>query len=745
MTGFIDSECSQMIVPKPPNEVERLAAVARFAFVARQPSQTLKEICVLAKELFGVEHANIVLVDDEDVLILTRASEGASRVPRAGSFGTLAILDSQVSVFEKIETDPRFIDRLGSIGSPKFVAATALTVEPGLNIGALCLLSGKPRDFSETDKAHLQRLATLAVNELLRQRGQLDLGNREALLSQATSLAKLGSWEFDCSAAGGAVWSDEMYRIFEIEPGGAPLTREGLTDRMTNPADREWLEAGGRISERRKAAGNTREREFEILNPSGNRRWIRSILDRTQTDDGVERVHGCMQDVTELHESRAQVERLAYRDSLTGLPNRAMFTRQFQSEILRAEERGSRVGLLMLDLDHFKDVNDTLGHDAGDALLRSVSERLVKAYRASDTVARLGGDEFAIILPDVRNKQDLIRPTEALMQLLRHPVEHGGQVFTISASVGGAIYPNDTADAAQLLKSADIALYQAKAEGRNCIVTFEPAMRETVENRSRMLREVRSGLSRDEFVLYYQPVVDIAPETVTSFEALMRWNHPQRGLLGPDAFMEAFEDKDLAMLLCDVTFDTAMKQMRAWLEQGVAFGRVALNVSAAQFRTPDLAEQIEKKLKHWGVPPSCLTIEVTENVYMGWGSDVVGETVRRLHESGVLIALDDFGTGYASLSNLKQFPIDRLKIDKSFVQNAGDNAIVQAVINLGSSLGMEVVAEGVEGVDQLKFLTASGCHQVQGYHFGRPMPAVEVPTFLRSFGAQAVDSKAGAA
>jgi EAL domain-containing protein (putative c-di-GMP-specific phosphodiesterase class I) len=270
-------------------------------------------------------------------------------------------------------------------------------------------------------------------------------------------------------------------------------------------------------------------------------------------------------------------------------------------------------------------------------------------------------------------------------------------------------------------------------------------MRETVENRSRMLREVRSGLSRDEFVLYYQPVVDIAPETVTSFEALMRWNHPQRGLLGPDAFMEAFEDKDLAMLLCDVTFDTAMKQMRAWLEQGIAFGRVALNVSAAQFRTPDLAEQIEKKLKHWGVPPSCLTIEVTENVYMGWGSDVVGETVRRLHESGVLIALDDFGTGYASLSNLKQFPIDRLKIDKSFVQNAGDNAIVQAVINLGSSLGMEVVAEGVEGVDQLKFLTASGCHQVQGYHFGRPMPAVEVPTFLRSFGAQAVDSKAGAA
>jgi diguanylate cyclase (GGDEF)-like protein len=738
MTGSRSNERSQINPPRPANEAERLAAVSKFEFVARQPSETLKEICVLAKELFSVEHANVALVADEEVLILTRAAGGVARVPRADSFTTWAILDSEVFVCRDIENDPRLAHSLNLMGSQrKFLAAAPLTIEPGLNIGALALLGDKPRDFSATDKAHLRRLATLAVNELLRQRGLLDLEHREALLSQATSLARLGSWEFNASAAEPVVWSDQMYRIFEVDPGEPPLTAEGLGNRVVSGADREWLFGDKREDDR--------EREIEILNPSGGRRWVRSMVDHSQDDNGGGRVLGCMQDVTELHETRAQVERLAYRDSLTGLPNRAMFTRQFQNEIRRAEERGGRVGLLMLDLDHFKDINDTLGHDAGDALLRSVSERLVKAYRASDTVARLGGDEFAIILPDVRGEQDLIRPTEALLQLLRHPVEHGGQVFTISASVGGAIYPNDTADAAQLLKNADIALYQAKAEGRNCLVTFEPAMRELVETRNLMLREVRGGLSRDEFVLYYQPVVDITPETVTSFEALMRWNHPERGLLTPDVFKEAFEDKDLAMLLCDVTFDSAMKQMRAWLEQGVEFGRVALNVSAAQFRTPDLALQIEQKLKHWGVPPTRLTIEVTENVYMGWGSDLVGETVRRLHDSGVLIALDDFGTGYASLAHLKRFPVDRLKIDKSFVQNSGDNAIVQAVINLGANLGMEVVAEGVEGLDQLHFLTANGCDQVQGFHFGRPMPAVEVPIFLRNFKARVTDSQAGAA
>ena len=258
-------------------------------------------------------------------------------------------------------------------------------------------------------------------------------------------------------------------------------------------------------------------------------------------------------------------------------------------------------------------------------------------------------------------------------------------------------------------------------------------MRTVVERRVELLRDVRVAIAHGEFDMFYQPVVDLAAHTVAGFEALMRWRHPEQGVLPPAAFMAAFEDNDLSLQLGEIAFERALGQMRAWLDDGVEFGRVAINVSASQFRSGHLAAEIEAKLKRWNVPANRLTIEVTENVYMGWGAEVVSQTVRRLHDAGVLIALDDFGTGYASLANLRQFPIDRLKIDKSFVQNSQDDAIVRAVINLGASMGMKVVAEGVERPDQLAALTRYGCDQVQGYHFAQPMPALEVAGFIEAF------------
>jgi diguanylate cyclase (GGDEF)-like protein len=336
-----------------------------------------------------------------------------------------------------------------------------------------------------------------------------------------------------------------------------------------------------------------------------------------------------------------------------------MFQLRFREAINHASAHGAKVGLLLLDLDHFKDVNDTLGHDAGDALLRSAAERLVQSFRATDTVARLGGDEFAVILPGLHSAKSLERPVQILLERLRRPVDHGGKTFSVTASVGGAVFPTHDADSEQLVKNADIALYEAKAAGRGRMVIFKPHMRTAIEERLDLLRDVRRGVSQNEFVLYYQPIMDIVTGSVVGFEGLMRWRHPERGLLTPEAFITAFEDRELAPMLTAVSFDGAMKQMRAWIERGVDFGRVAVNLSAAQFRTSFLAQIIEEKLRHWGVPPDRLTIEVTENVYMGWGSEGVGDTVRRLHEQGVLIALDDFGAGFASLSNLKTFPIDR--------------------------------------------------------------------------------------
>ncbi|HWT52033.1 MAG TPA: EAL domain-containing protein [Caulobacter sp.] len=439
------------------------------------------------------------------------------------------------------------------------------------------------------------------------------------------------------------------------------------------------------------------------------------------------------EDVTDLLHAAAQAEFLAFRDPLTSLPNRAAFQRAYDEAVVAAERDGEMFGLIMVDVDHFKDINDTLGHDAGDALLQSLSDLLKRSFRSTDTVARLGGDEFAIVLRGLRNEADLTRPIDVLQSLLRTPIEHAGQSFTICASIGAAVYDDPDADPSHLLKNADVALYQAKYDGRNRSVVFKPSMRTEVEKRVELLREVRLGISQGEFDLHYQPVVDLPTHTVAGFEALMRWNHPEQGILTPAAFMAAFEDNDLSLQLGEVAFERALAQMRAWMDDEVAFGRVAINVSSSQFRTGRLAAEIYERLERWRVPADRLTIEVTENVYMGWGSDVVSDTVRQLHDAGVLIALDDFGTGYASLANLRQFPIDRLKIDKSFVQDTEDDAIVRAVINLGSSMGMKVVAEGVERADQLNTLTGYGCDQVQGYHFAKPMPGSAVAGFLQTF------------
>jgi len=481
--------------------------------------------------------------------------------------------------------------------------------------------------------------------------------------------------------------------------------------------------------------GEARVFEFRLNRDDGVETWIRAVGKVFVDQEGrPEKLVNLFKDITDRRRQTEAIETLAFKDPLTGLPNRALFQHRFQEAVAASEALGEMFGLIMIDVDHFKDINDTLGHDAGDALLKRLAGMLQRAFRSNDTVARLGGDEFAVILRGLHGEADMLRPIQTLQALLQRPIEHGGRSFTASASIGAALHGDPDADPEHMIKNADIALYRAKAAGRNRSIVFEPSMRSEVERRIELLRDVRAALAADEFTLFYQPVVDIREGRVAGFEALMRWVHPEQGVLTPSHFMAAFEDQDLSLRLGDVALEQALRQMRAWLDQSVEFGRVAVNISAAQFRSGRLAEEIKERLARWRVPSSRLTIEVTENVYMGWGSELVSDNVRRLHEAGVMIALDDFGTGYASLANLRQFPIDRLKIDKSFVQNAEDEAIVKAVITLGSSMGMKVVAEGVEDAAQLAALEHYGCDQIQGYHFGVPMPAEAVAAFLRGFG-----------
>lgn len=716
--------------PVPENEQERLEEILRYDFADGGAQGSLDRICALAQSMFQVPVALITLLDRDEQVFLAKCGVNADGTSRKDAFCNYTILNDEVLVVTDATEDARFAANPLVTGDMhiRFYAGAPLEVSPGIALGSLCLIDQQPRSFSEAQEAQLKMLANVAVNELRRRMAMIDLRREQELLAQAARMTKVGSWALDIRS-GAVTWSLETYRIFGVEPHvvpGPPFERHCAKPHLlrASQALTALIEDGVPF-----------DQEFQIVTARGAQRWIRSLAE-LEIDAGGEavRVSGSMQDITRQHEHAAEVERLAFRDALTGLPNRALFQRNFCAAIKGAQLNGTKLGLIMLDLDHFKDVNDTLGHDAGDALLKSVSRRLRAAYRKTDTIARLGGDEFAVILPGIATMEDLVRPTEVLLEVLRHPVTHCRKRLSITASAGIAFYSQDGQTPAQLLKDADIALYQAKAAGRNRLMRFEIGMRQQVEQRVELLRDVRAGIAAGQFELFYQPLVTLSPpRRVTGFEGLMRWRHPARGLLTPDTFAAAFEDQELSLLLGEIALDSAMRQMRAWMDRGVRFGRIAVNLSASQFRTGNLAGTVGDKLRRWNVPADRLTLEVTENVYMGWSSDVVATTIHALHDMGILIALDDFGTGYASLANLRQFPIDRLKIDKSFVQNDSDAAIVKAVLTLGASMGMKVVAEGVEDGEKLEELRALGCDQAQGYYFARPMAANRVAAFLKSF------------
>lgn len=719
--------------PVPSNEEERLQELLSYEFQDRGAEASLDQVCLLAQSLFSVPVALLTLVGRDEQTFLAKCGVDADGSPRKDAFCTYTIMNDEVFVVTDATQDERFMENPLVTGAMhiRFYAGAPLTVRPGIRIGSLCLIDTKPRQFSEADATRLQMLATIAVNELHRRRTMIDLRRQQDLLSQTARMANIGSWSLD-RKTNTVVWSKETYRIFEVDPDITPTfaMMEGFWgEECAHKVAMEFL-----VRDRAPF-----DLELQTVTAKGSQRWVRCIAEAEAAEGAVARIGGSIQDITEQRERAGEIERLAFSDTLTGLPNRALFQKLFAAALAAAEQNDSNVGLLMLDLDHFKDVNDTLGHDAGDALLRTVSERLLSVYRDIGTVTRIGGDEFAIILPDIRDPDDLRESTERILELLRHPHKHGG--LSISASVGSALYPQDDRTTKQLLKNADIALYKAKGVGRNRYVAFEAGMRIEVEDRLALLGEIKSGIAKTEFVLYYQPLVSVAPpQAVIGFEALMRWTHPDRGVLTPDKFLAGFEDQELSLALGEVALESAMAQMRTWLDQGIQFRQVAVNLSASQFRTGHLAQTVIDKLARWGIPPACLALEVTENVYMGWDSDEVGETIRTLHGAGIQIALDDFGTGYASLTNLKNFPIDQLKIDKSFIQDLNDPAIVAAILMLGATMGMAVVAEGVEDKIQLDLLRMMGCDQAQGYYFAKPMPAAQVAAFLKAFAKTTVTS-----
>ena len=440
------------------------------------------------------------------------------------------------------------------------------------------------------------------------------------------------------------------------------------------------------------------------------------------------------EDISERKRLEQQLWRLAKQDSLTGLPNRLLFNEKLESMLASAAETGQRFAVGLVDVDRFKETNDILGHAAGDELLKEVGSRLQAALMQYGWVARIGGDEFAVLISIDSDPLGVNRAIDAMFSALKPPILAAGVQHRCTISLGLSLFPSDAKGASELLKNADLALYRAKDLGRDRYQFYVPEMRASFEAAYQLHRNIQRALAGGELELLYQPIVDFGSEKRTSFEALLRWNDPHRGQLSPAAFEEIFEDAKSAADVGKWVIDRALRQAAAWERDGVQFGRVAINVTSADFALGTFARYVSGKMREIGVRPERLCIEVTERVFVGRNARGVGTALQELHDMGIEIALDDFGTGFASLSHLKKLPIDRLKIDRSFVRDMETNpdnmAIVRTIAHLGQSLGINVTVEGVETRSQLTLLRAMGCDTMQGFLFAQPMEGSQVDAFL---------------
>lgn len=469
---------------------------------------------------------------------------------------------------------------------------------------------------------------------------------------------------------------------------------------------------------------------------SGEVRWISSSGAPIFGEQGeFLGYRGVSRDITDRMAAEETITFLAYHDPLTGLANRLLLQDKFEQVKAEAIRKRTKLALLFLDLDNFKSINDTLGHDVGDALLRQIAARLESLVRSNDIVCRQGGDEFLIILSNFSKVDDIVPVLEKLVDELQKPFDADGYELTTSLSMGAAVFPQDGATFDDLRKKADLAMYRAKDSGRNIYRFYDETMNAETISHLMMINGLRRALERGEFMLHYQPQFDLASGTVIGIETLIRWNHLELGVVSPGAFIPAAEQSGLIVPIGDWALREACRQAAAWQQAGLPRLTIGVNLSAVQFRRGDVEKSVSAALGASGLEPALLELEITESILIQ-NVDGVVAALDRLKHLGVKLAIDDFGTGYSSLSYLKRLAIDKLKIDQSFVrelaQNADDEAIVRAIIQMAQSLKLKTIAEGIESAEVLQKLRTFGCNEGQGFYFARPMPAAELSTFVQA-------------
>jgi diguanylate cyclase (GGDEF)-like protein/PAS domain S-box-containing protein len=569
--------------------------------------------------------------------------------------------------------------------------------------------------------------------EAERSRAEAALQASEERLRIALDATGLGTFEWD-AVAGHSAWSSRLEALYGLAPGEFD-GKDTSFGELVFPDDRDRVMATFAAAA---ASGEDSDIEYRTARPrpDGSPRWLLTRGQVIYGDDGqLVRIIGTVLDITERKLAQEALHHQAFHDALTGLPNRALFTDRLEHALTRAGRRDTSVAVLFLDLDNFKVVNDSLGHAQGDALLGIVAQRLRDCLRAADTGARLGGDEFTVLLEDVSGEAEALTVAERIARALRVPVVLQGREVVISASIGIAIaLPNGAGN--DLMREADLAMYRAKANGKAGCALFDPRLEMRAMERLELETDLRRALARGEFRVHYQPIVALGDETIAGVEALVRWQHPERGLVQPLSFIPVAEETGLIVPIGQWVLEQACQQSRLWQEQ---FPRhaplsISVNLSARQLQHPGLVADVARAVLDAGMDPATLELEITESVVMQ-DAEATDATLRALKAIGIRLAIDDFGTGYSSLSYLKRFPVDTLKIDRSFVDGLGsdsqDTAIVHSVAALARALDLSVTGEGVETSAQHVLLQQLGCNLAQGYLYARPIPAADITALLR--------------
>ncbi|QDS35792.1 bifunctional diguanylate cyclase/phosphodiesterase [Brevibacillus brevis] len=461
--------------------------------------------------------------------------------------------------------------------------------------------------------------------------------------------------------------------------------------------------------------------------------WTESKINPITDEEGnVTKLLLVTRDVTDRKQSEETIHHLAYHDALTDLPNRRMYVQQLSKEMMQAKRFQSNLAVLFLDMDRFKDVNDSFGHDVGDMLLIEASKRLQACLKPGDVVARLGGDEFTIMQNHLQDRSEATALAEQIMNQLQRPFELEGHVFNVSCSIGIALYPQDGDNPEDLLKRADTALYTVKSRGKNGYDFFDPTMEAKSLERILMENEMRKAIEQEQFQIYYQPKIDIVTSSMTGMEALVRWVHPELGIIPPNRFIPIAEETGMILALGEWILKQACKQNKIWHDQGYTL-KVSVNLSARQIYQKDLVEMIKDILRETNLSPDWLELEITESIFVKM--EEATAVLQQIRDIGIQISIDDFGTGYSSFSYIKSLPVDTIKIDASFIRDIHHNqesqAIVKAIVTIAQSLNMNVIAEGIELHDQVAALKENGCDHGQGYLFSKPLPTDAFDQFLR--------------